>query len=60
MATLNSAIEALVNNLHAKMTSNDPLSAEDQTLIASAIDKLSTHTTCEQAIVAVAEEHLNT
>lgn len=59
MATLNSAIQALVNNLHGKMTSNEPLTAEEQTLVASAIDKLSTHTSWEQAMVAVAEEHLD-
>jgi hypothetical protein len=59
MATLNSAIQALVDNLHGKMTGNDPLTAEEQTLVASAIEKLSNHTGWEQALVAVAEEHLD-
>ena len=59
MATLNSAIQALVDNLHGKMTGSEPLTAEEQTLVASAIEKLSSHTSWEQALVAVAEEHLN-
>lgn len=59
MATLNNAVQSLVDNLHSKMTSNTPLSAEEQTLIAAAIDKLSSHTNWESALIAVAEEHLN-
>lgn len=58
MTTLNSAIQTLVNNLETKMLSNVPLSAEEQTLIAGAIDKLAQHASLEQAVVAVAEEHL--
>ena len=60
MATLNSAVQALIDNLHTKMTSNEPLTAEEQTLVAAAIDKLSSHSSWENALVAVAEEHLNT
>lgn len=59
MATLNSAVQSLIDNLHSKMTSGSALSAEEQTLIAAAIDKLSSHGTWEQALTAVAEEHLN-
>ena len=59
MATLNTAVQAMVDNLHNKMTSNEPLNGEEQTLMASAIDKLSGNTTWEQALIAVAEEHLN-
>ncbi|MFT4927524.1 MAG: hypothetical protein ACI8WB_003635, partial [Phenylobacterium sp.] len=61
MATLNSAIQALVDNLHGKMTDNDPanrLTAEDQSLVTSAISKLSEHTSWELALVAVAEGQL--
>lgn len=58
MTTLTTAIQTLVNNLQTKMTSNAPLTPEEQTLVATAIDKLSSHATLEEALVAVASEHL--
>lgn len=60
MATLNTAVQAMVDNLHAKMTGDNILSAEEQTLVAAAIDKLSNNISWEKALIAVAEEHLNT
>lgn len=60
MATLNSAVQLMVDNLHSKMTSNAPLSPEEQALIATAIDKLTDQSNWEQALIAVAEQHLNT
>ncbi|MEX0297588.1 MAG: hypothetical protein AB3N28_00860, partial [Kordiimonas sp.] len=61
MATLNTAVQALVDNLHAKMIANPPeLSAEEQLLVSKALSALSDNTTWEQALVAVATEHLNT
>jgi hypothetical protein len=61
MATLNSAMQLLVDDLQGKMTSSDPqnqLSGEQQILIATAISKLADYSTWEQALVAVVEQHL--
>lgn len=59
MATLNTAVQAMVDNLHAKMSGDTPLTAEEQTLVAAAIEKLGSNISWEQALVAVAEQHLN-
>lgn len=58
MTTLTTAIQTLVDNLQTKMTSNAPLTPEEQTLVATAIEKLSSQVNIEQALVAVAVEHL--
>lgn len=59
MATLNNAVQSLIDNLYGKMTSNTPLTAEEQTLVAAAIEKLTNQTNWEKALVAVAEQHLD-
>lgn len=59
MTTLHSAIQTLVNNLQTKMNSNTPLNPEEQILVASAIEKLSSQANLERALVAVATEHLS-
>ena len=59
MATLSNAVQALVDSLHSKMTSQYPLSPEEQLLASKAIDALTEHTSLEQALVAVAEQHMD-
>ncbi|MBD1581279.1 hypothetical protein [Pseudoalteromonas sp. S16_S37] len=58
MATINNAIQEMVDHLVDKMRSNEKLSAEEQTLVSNAIQKLSSSANLEAAIVAVAQEHL--
>jgi hypothetical protein len=61
MATLNDSMQALINNLHGKVSSNEALerlSAEERALLAMAIGKLSGHHDWPQAVARVAEEHL--
>jgi hypothetical protein len=58
MTMLNSALQALVDNLHGKITTNQALSEQEQTLIDGAISILSASTNWEQALLAVAESHL--
>lgn len=50
MATLHHALQSMVDNFHTKMTSDNPMTAEEQTLIATAIDKLSAHVDAETTI----------
>ncbi|EKO3628989.1 hypothetical protein [Vibrio metschnikovii] len=59
MATLNSAVQAMIDNLHKKMTSDTPLTPEEQTLVAKALEALRNNYTWEQALVAIAEQHIN-
>ncbi|CAM3967021.1 hypothetical protein [Pseudoalteromonas byunsanensis] len=59
MATINNAIQEMVDHLVTKMRSNEKLSAEEQTLVSNAIQKLSSSANLEAALVAVAEEHLD-
>jgi hypothetical protein len=62
MAILNSAMQALVDNLQNSIFDADPLNQptpEQQTLIASAIKKLSLYTNWEKALGAVAQAHLD-
>ncbi|NOU49494.1 hypothetical protein HG263_02890 [Pseudoalteromonas sp. JBTF-M23] len=59
MATINNAIQEMVDHLVDKMRSNEKLTAEEQTLVSNAIQKLSSSANLEAALVAVAEEHLD-
>ncbi|WP_025740968.1 hypothetical protein [Salinivibrio socompensis] len=59
MATLNQAVQSMIDNLHQKMTSDTPLTPEEQTLVAKALEALRNNYTWEQALVAVAEHHIN-
>ncbi|CAH9057760.1 hypothetical protein PSECIP111854_02063 [Pseudoalteromonas sp. CIP111854] len=58
MATINNAVQEMVDHLVTKMRSNQKLSAEEQTLVSNAIQKLSSSADLEAAIVAIAQEHL--
>lgn len=58
MATVTNTIQALLASLHDKMISQYPLTPEEQLLAAKAVDALSQHASLEQALVAVAEQHL--
>jgi hypothetical protein len=58
MATIHTAVEAMVDKLVADISGENPLSAEEQALVTTAISKLTDHAKLEQAIVAVAEEHI--
>lgn len=59
MATLNDALQSMVDDFHAKMISDEPMTAEEQTLIATAIEKLTNQVDLERALIAVASDHLN-
>lgn len=59
MATIQNAVQTMVDKLVADMQGNDPLSAEDQALVSNAITKLADNGRLEKAIIAVAEEHLD-
>ncbi|WP_105168535.1 hypothetical protein [Pseudoalteromonas sp. T1lg23B] len=59
MATINNAIQEMVDHLVTKMRSNEKLSAEEQTLVSNAIQKLGSSANLEAAILAVAEGHLD-
>lgn len=58
MATLSQAVQAMVDKLHAAMTGATPLTPEEQLLVAKALSALQDNQTWEQALIAVAEEHL--
>lgn len=60
MATVSQAVQAMVDKLHAAMTSGTPLTPEEQLLVAKALSALQDNQTWEKALVAVAEEHLTT
>jgi hypothetical protein len=60
MSTISNAVQAIVDNLVAKMASNTPLAPEEQSMVAEAIALLSKSTTLEAALIAVAEKHLDT
>jgi hypothetical protein len=59
MATLNNTMATLVDNLHQKMTSNTPLDAQEQTLIATAINSLSDQTNWTPELIALAEQQFD-
>jgi hypothetical protein len=59
MAIQNNAIKVLADSLHDKMTGDDPLSSQEQTLVATAIDKLAASNDWEHALVGVAGQHLD-
>ncbi|MBQ4864464.1 hypothetical protein J8L98_22490 [Pseudoalteromonas sp. MMG013] len=59
MATIQNAVQAMVDKLVADMQGSTPLSAEDQALVSNAITKLADNDRLEKALVAVAEEHLD-
>jgi len=50
----------MVDKMALEMQGQAPLSPEDQLLVAKALDTMKNNTTFETALVAVAEEHLNT
>lgn len=59
MATLNAAVQQMIDRLNAALAAGTA-SAEDQLLIGKALQALQSSTTWERALIAVAEEHLNT
>ncbi|TMO67258.1 hypothetical protein [Pseudoalteromonas aurantia] len=59
MATIQNAVQAMVDKLVTDMKGSTPLSAEDQALVSNAITKLADNDRLEKAIIAVAEEHLD-
>ncbi|RJE78134.1 hypothetical protein BGP78_06380 [Pseudoalteromonas sp. MSK9-3] len=59
MATIQNAVQAMVDKLVTDMKGSTPLSAEDQALVSNAITKLADNDRLEKALVAVAEEHLD-
>ncbi|KAF7770008.1 hypothetical protein PCIT_a2947 [Pseudoalteromonas citrea] len=58
MATIQNAVQAMVDKLVEGVDAK-ALSPEDQTLITNAISKLSNNARLEQALLAVAESHLD-
>lgn len=59
MATIQQAVQVMVDKLVADMNGTTPLSAEEQTLVSNAITRLTDNAKLEQAVVAVAQEHLD-
>ncbi|KZN37589.1 hypothetical protein N474_04985 [Pseudoalteromonas luteoviolacea CPMOR-2] len=59
MASIQNAVQVMVDKLVADMQGNQPLTAEEQALVSNAITKLTDNTKLEQAVVAVAESHIN-
>ncbi|MCF2856462.1 hypothetical protein L1286_03180 [Pseudoalteromonas sp. SMS1] len=59
MASIQNAVQVMVDKLVADMQGNQPLSAEEQALVSNAITKLTDNSKLEQAVVAVAESHIN-
>ena len=60
MSTISNAAQIMVDKLVADLNSETPLSAEDQLLVAKALDTMKNSTTFETALIAVVEEHFNT
>ncbi|CAM3691930.1 hypothetical protein VA7868_03745 [Vibrio aerogenes CECT 7868] len=60
MSTISNAVQVMVDDLVAKMASDAPLTAEEQSMVAEAIALLSKSTKLETALIAVAEKHLGT
>ncbi|WDE04665.1 hypothetical protein SG34_025600 [Thalassomonas viridans] len=60
MSTISNAAQIMVDKLVADLNSDTPLSAEDQLLVAKALDTMKNSTTFETALIAVVEEHFNT
>jgi len=60
MSTISNAAQVMVDKLVADMQGQTPLSSEEQLLVAKALDTMKNNVTFENALVAVAEEHLNT
>jgi hypothetical protein len=63
MATLNSAVQALVDNLHQKMVdadSHNRLDGEEQALAVKAIKTLSEQDSWQQSLVGISKDHLDT
>ncbi|WEV89350.1 hypothetical protein H10PHJ05_49 [Aeromonas phage HJ05] len=58
MSTLNTAIQEMINRLAAGLQAGN-LSSEDQLLISKALSALQDNGQWEQALIAVAEYHLN-
>ncbi|MCG7548442.1 hypothetical protein [Pseudoalteromonas sp. Of7M-16] len=59
MASIQNAVQVMVDKLVADMEGNQPLTAEEQALVSNAITKLTDNAKLEQAVVAVAESHIN-
>jgi hypothetical protein len=60
MATIQNAVQEMVDRFVTSMQGGTPLSPEDQLLFAKAVQAMQTNVSFEQAIIAVAEEHLDT
>lgn len=63
MTTINTALQSMINSLHSRLISADvaqQLTPEEMTLVANAIANLQSHASWEQALIAIAEFHLNT
>ncbi|ALU44629.1 hypothetical protein [Pseudoalteromonas rubra] len=58
MASIQTAVQVMVDKLVADMQGEQPLSAEEQALVSNAITKLADNEKLEQAVVAVAESHI--
>ncbi|MCO7190228.1 MULTISPECIES: hypothetical protein [unclassified Pseudoalteromonas] len=59
MASIQTAVQVMVDKLVADMQGEQPLSAEEQALVSNAITKLTDNEKLEQAVVAVAESHID-
>ncbi|MEC4090579.1 hypothetical protein [Pseudoalteromonas rubra] len=59
MASIQTAVQVMVDKLVADMQGEQPLSAEEQALVSNAITKLADNEKLEQAVVAVAESHID-
>ncbi|MDK1287377.1 hypothetical protein [Pseudoalteromonas umbrosa] len=59
MASIQNAVQVMVDKLVADMEGTQPLTAEEQALVSNAITKLTDNAKLEQAVVAVAESHIN-
>ncbi|SFD16659.1 hypothetical protein [Pseudoalteromonas denitrificans] len=60
MSTISNLTQIMVDKMALEMQGQTPLSPEEQLLVAKALDTMKNNTTFETALVAVAEEHLNT
>jgi len=60
MATITNTVQTLINKINENQTGAAPLTAEETLLLTKAVQALGENQDFEQALIAVAEQHLNT
>ena len=59
MSTIATAAQLMVDKLILDMQGTTPLNPEEQLLVAKALDTMKNNASFEQALIVVAEQHLN-